>query len=89
MARPYPVYEAKARLSHLLRQVKRGRSVTISERGTEVARIVPIQPPPDLASRLERFEHEGVVLRSQGSPDAVRPLVRKAGALRRFIKSRA
>ena len=89
MARPYPVYEAKAKLSELLRQVKRGRSVTISERGTEVARIVPVQAPVDLASRLERLQHEGVVLRPQGTLDAVRTLVRKPGALRRFLRSRA
>jgi prevent-host-death family protein len=89
MARPYPVYEAKAKLSQLLRQVKRGRSVTISERGTEVARIVPVQAPRDLDSRLERLEHDGVVLQPQGTPEAVRPLVRKPGALRRFLNARA
>jgi len=89
MSRPYPVYEAKAKLSELLRRVKRGRSVTISDRGTEVARIVPVQAARDLGARLERFEREGVVVPPQGSPDAVRPIVRKPGALRRFLDSRA
>jgi prevent-host-death family protein len=42
MARPYPVHEAKAKLSEILRRVKEGRTVTISERGREVARVVPI-----------------------------------------------
>ena len=89
MSRPYPVHEAKAKLSQLLRRVKRGRSVTISERGTEVARIVPVQAPRDLSSRLERLEREGVVLPAAGSLDAVRPVVRRPGALRRFLDSRA
>ncbi len=87
MARTYPVYQAKAKLSEVLRQVKRGRSVTISERGTEVARVVPIQPAPDLRSRLERLEREGVMRTAVGSTEEVVP-TRRPGALKRFLKSR-
>ena len=89
MARAYPVYEAKAKLSEILRRVKRGRSVTISDRGTEVARIVPVEPPADLRSRLERLEREGVVVPAAGRAADIRPLARKPGALRRFLHSRA
>ncbi len=88
MARTYSVYQAKAKLSEVLRQVKRGRSVTISERGTEVARVVPIQPAPDLRSRLERLEREGVMRTAVGSTEEVVPITRRPGALKRFLKSR-
>ena len=37
----YSIYEAKAKLSEIIRHVKRRRSVTITERGREVARVVP------------------------------------------------
>lgn len=36
-----PVYEAKTRLSELLAAVERGEQVTITRRGTPVARLVP------------------------------------------------
>lgn len=88
MPRAYPVHEAKAKLSELLRSVKRGRTVTISERGREIARVMPIRATPDLPSRLERLEREGVVVPAAGSVTDVRPLLRKPGALRRFLSTR-
>jgi len=89
MARAYPVYEAKAKLSELLRSVKRGRTVTICERGREIARVMPIRATPDLPSRLERLAREGVVVSAAGAVADVRPLLRKRGALRRFLSARA
>jgi prevent-host-death family protein len=89
MARPYPVHEAKAKLSEILRRVKQGRSVTISERGREVARVVPIDPPQSLAARLDALEYDGVVVPGNGSSSRIRPIVHKRGALRRFLQSRA
>jgi prevent-host-death family protein len=89
MARAYPVYEAKAKLSELLRSVKRGRTVTISERGREIARVMPIRATPDLPSRLERLEREGVIVPASGAVADVRSLLRKRGALRRFLSARA
>ncbi|HEX5052419.1 MAG TPA: type II toxin-antitoxin system prevent-host-death family antitoxin, partial [Planctomycetota bacterium] len=37
----YSIYEAKAKLSEILRVVRKGRRITITDRGREVARIVP------------------------------------------------
>ncbi len=39
------VAELKARLSHYLRAVRRGETVTILDRDTPVAQIVPVQQP--------------------------------------------
>ena len=89
MTRTYSVYQAKAKLSEILRRVKRGRSVTISERGTAVAQIIPIDGPTDLRSRFDRLEREGIIVTAGGSPDGIGTLVRKPGALRRFLQSRA
>ena len=88
MSRPYPVHEAKAKLSAILRRVKRGRSVTISERGRIIARVVPIERPRDLPSRLRQMEAYGVLVRRPKRPGAIRPLARRPGGLRRFLESR-
>jgi len=88
MARSYPVHEAKAKLSEILRRVKQGRSVTISERGREIARVVPVERPADLPSRLRQLEREGVILRRSGSAASIRLVARRPGALRRFLGSR-
>jgi prevent-host-death family protein len=89
MARAYPVHEAKAKLSEILRRVKGGRGVVISDRGREVARVVPIEPPKALGQRLARLEEEGALLRRGGSVTLIKPLVRRRGTLRRFLASRA
>ena len=89
MARPYPVHEAKAKLSEILRKVKRGRSVVISERGREVARVVPIETPKGLGERLDRLEEEGAVVPRERGKTLVKPIARRRGALRRFLESRA
>jgi prevent-host-death family protein len=88
VSRPYPVHEAKAKLSEILRRVKQGRAVTISERGRLIARVVPIEPPADLPTRLRQLEADGVLLRRPKRADAIRPLVRRRGGLRRFLASR-
>jgi prevent-host-death family protein len=88
MARPYPIYEAKAKLSEILRRVKAGRTVVISERGREIACIVPVERPGRLSSRLARLERDGVI--AAGRPVApIHPIARRPGALRRFLDSRS
>jgi prevent-host-death family protein len=89
MSRVYPIHEAKAKLSEILHRVKRGRGVVISDRGREVARIVPIEPPKALGERLARLEEEGAILPRDGSATLTKPIVRRPGALRRFLESRA
>ena len=89
MSRAYPVHEAKAKLSEIPRTVQGGRAVVISDRGREVARVVPIERPKALGQRLVRLEEEGGLLRRDGSVTLIKPIVRRRGALRRFLASRA
>ena len=88
MARPYPVHEAKAKLSEILRRVKRGRSVLISERGREIAQVVPVARATNLAARLAELERDGLIRRSRGSIRTIAPFGRRRGALARFLESR-
>lgn len=45
------VAELKARLSEYLRRVRRGETVTILDRATEIARIVPLEDADPLSVR--------------------------------------
>ena len=68
--------------------MKQGRSVTISERGRIIARVVPIERPRDLPSRLRQMQTDGVLVRRAKRSGVIRPLARRPGGLRRFIESR-
>jgi prevent-host-death family protein len=67
------VTEAKNRLSALIDQVKAGDTVTITDRGTPVARLEPVAASDEQDGRLRRLARAGIVrLPEQG--DARRAL---------------
>lgn len=51
-------FEAKTRLSELLDLVERGEAITITRRGTPVARLVPIEGDADAAARQQALAEE-------------------------------
>ena len=79
----------KARFSEVIRQVREGKSVTVSYRGEPVAKISPIkrQPSPTLEQRLRDLEQRGVLVRSRERPP-LGPVERRPGALARFLAER-
>ena len=62
------VRELKDRLAHYLRSVQRGEILTVTVRGTPVARLVPILSrrktplPPDLEKRMWELAGEGLLI---------------------------
>lgn len=84
----YSTYEAKARFSEILRQVREGKTVYISYRGEPVAEIRPLSEPEDLSDRLRRLKAEGVLQRPLQRKRTLRPVARKPGALERFLAER-
>lgn len=90
MAITYPIYEAKARFSEVIRQVREGRTVTISYRGEPVAEIRPVQRlrKPTLDERLQELELRGSLVRSTIPKRMLRPVERRPGALARFLAER-
>ena len=85
----YSVYEAKARFSEVIRQVRDGKTVTVSYRGEPVAEISPIKrrQEPTLDQRLIALERQGALIRSRAT-HALRPVARRHGALARFLAER-
>ncbi len=85
----YSIYQAKARLSEIIRRVKRNGTVVITERGKPVARVVPLPRDNGLDPRLQELHASGQIV---GNPDAdpgrIGPIAHRPGALRRFLESR-
>ncbi|MCY4456097.1 MAG: type II toxin-antitoxin system prevent-host-death family antitoxin [Chloroflexi bacterium] len=89
MALTYSTYEAKARFSEVLRQVREGATVTVTYRGEPVAEIHPIRSNQDSAeAHLDELERRGALVRPTEPwrpPDPAEPL---PGALDRFLADR-
>lgn len=90
MALTYSIYEAKARFSEVIRQVREGRTVTVSYRGEPVAEIRSIRRrrKPTLEERLKDLERGGALVQSTISRQTFRPVERRPGALARFLAER-
>lgn len=61
------VRELKNKLSHYLREVKKGRSIVITERGKIVATIVPAQERAT-AEKLQKLARSGLGTWRGGKP---------------------
>lgn len=94
MAKTYSLYEAKAKLSELVRHVREGgQAVTITVHGRPVAELRPIdedQGVKSLAERHAELERAGHIYLVERTPSQARfPLgVRRLGALKRFLEDR-
>ena len=89
MPQVYSTYEAKSRFSEILRKVRAGQRIIISSRGEEIAEIRPIQSGPSgLGDHFRRLEEKGLVQRGARPARKPGPLMRKPGALKRFLESR-
>ena len=90
MAITYSIYEAKARFSEVIRQVRSGKTVTVSYRGEPVAEIRSIrqQRTPTLESRLAELERAGSLVRPANPRRKLGPVEQRPGALARFLAER-
>ena len=83
-------YEAKARFSEVIRLVREGRTVHISYHGKPVAEIRPIEgKKKTLEEHLDELERRGIVSPpAEPGPFRPGPVVRRPGALQRFLDER-
>ena len=89
MSKSYSTYEAKAKFSEVLRQVRAGQPVVITYHGEDIAEIRPINRVEDIQSRIRQAEERGI-LSSPPQPPKVdfQPLAKRKGGLSRFLESR-
>ena len=90
MSTTYSIYEAKARFSEVIRQVRNGKTVTVSYRGEPVAEIraIPQETKLTLDERLRELERRGSLVRSSMARRTVEPVERRPGTLARFLAER-
>ena len=89
MSLTYSTYEAKARFSEILRQVREGKTVTVLYRGEPIAEVRPIAPEPEtIEERLDALEQRGALVRSNAVKQPLQAVARRAGALERFLAER-
>jgi prevent-host-death family protein len=84
----YSTYEAKAKLSQILRRVRGGQRVFISHRGVPIAEVRPLAKESGLAAALADMEEAGLVTRAGERPGRLASIARRRGALARFLASR-
>lgn len=85
----YSAYDAKARFSEVLRQVRDGKTVTVSYRGKPVAEIHAIRDSPaTIESRLDDLERQGILVCSGKPGKPLKAVGRRPGALERFFAER-
>lgn len=86
MSRSYSIYEAKAKLSALLRIVKNGHEVLVLERGTPIAKVVPFEEGETVQKRLRFLAENGLLVRGVKK---MFPRGKKIkGGLKRFLDNR-
>jgi prevent-host-death family protein len=89
MRRSYSLYEAKARLSAIIRQVREGQRVVVTVHGEPVAEIRPLtRDAVTIAERLDRLAEQGVLVRPAEAPAVPKVVTRRPGALTRFLAER-
>ena len=89
MSETYSTYEAKAKLSEILRKVRAGKTIRISHRGEPVAEVRPIrQTEESLEERLVELVQRGALVRTVRSKEVLAPVEKKPGALERFLEDR-
>ena len=85
----YSLYEAKAKLSAIIRKVREGRPVTVTLHGEPVAEIRPILPRSGgLGARMDQLLERGIIVRNPSGALTPRPIVKRPGALKRFLEER-
>ena len=89
MRREYSLYEAKAKLSALVREVRQGHSVVITVHGEPAAVLGPVEEAASgLEGRVRQLAARGAVRRREGPAVPLKRAARKPGALKRFLDER-
>jgi antitoxin (DNA-binding transcriptional repressor) of toxin-antitoxin stability system len=85
----YSTYEAKAKLSEILRKVESGKTIQISRHGHVIAEVRPLlRAPVDLEQRIKDLTQRGVLTPASAPRGPLKALGRRPGALREFLADR-
>jgi prevent-host-death family protein len=89
MRNTYSLYEAKAKLSAIVRKVREGQPVIVTLNGEPVVEIRAIARKDEgLEARLKELEERGVLVPAENPRLKLKPIARRPGALKRFLDER-
>lgn len=89
MRNTYSLYEAKAKLSAIVRKVREGQPVIVTLNGEPVVEIRAIAPKDQgLEARIKELEERGVLVPAKNPRATLKPGARRPGALKRFLDER-
>jgi prevent-host-death family protein len=89
MRNTYSLYEAKAKLSAIVRMVREGHTVVVTLHGEPVVEMRPVEKHGGgIEARMDELADRGVLVRPESG--GLRPslVARKPGALKRFLAER-
>ncbi len=86
MRHVYSIYDVKAKLSKLLKMVKEGEKVIISDRGNPKFEIILYKQSENFEDRIEQLTAQGVIRPAKQS--SIKLIAEKEGAVERFLCSR-
>ena len=90
MGDTYSLYDAKAKLSEIVRRVREGRTITLTYRGTPVAEVRPIEKPTGgLEEHLQELIRRGVIIPAKNPGAPMKAIAHRPGALKRFLRDRS
>ena len=89
MRNTYSLYEAKAKLSAIVRKVREGQPVIVTLNGKPVVEIRAIALRENgLDGRMTELAEQGVLVRPRKGPFGLRRVAQRPGALERFLDER-
>lgn len=89
MTAHHSIYDTKTHFSKLIKDVKQGHSVIITDRGNPVAKLVPYVLEETFEERISRFREMGVISNLSDRPKKkIRPKCKKTGAVKEFLAER-
>jgi prevent-host-death family protein len=85
----YPLYEAKAKLSAIVRRVREGHTVVVTVHGEPAVEIRPVaKKKQSFEERHEELVARGVIIPATSNDRSFPTLMRRPGALKRFLADR-
>ena len=85
----YSLYEAKAKLSAIVRRVREGHTAVVTLHGEPVAEIRPLEKAKaGIEERVRELVARGVLIPAKGPRARIKPRPPVPGALRRFLDDR-
>jgi prevent-host-death family protein len=85
----YSVYEAKAKLSEIIRKVRRKKRIVITHNGQPVASVVPFEAEQlSTEDKLRQLEEQGLISTARASLADIKFIESCPGALERFLDER-